>query len=162
METKTIVSNITQEDLVNLFSTALYGSDFFCANYDKSYYKNYVMDKDREDTFEDKIALMLLKGKAINIEDCYAEDCDDFYGTHPHRWIDLDGGSGFMSYEISLYDIRNGIQSAIDGTFKAEDEDEKNYARECAYGLITEDGSFDLSEAQALLQIIVFNEIIYG
>ena len=79
MKTKTIISDINFEDLVDLFSTALYGSHKFGAYYNKSDYEK-CPDKNDGDCYEDKLARILLNGGTVVVFDLYAEMDGDFYG----------------------------------------------------------------------------------
>ena len=66
------IIDITHEDLVNLFSTALYGSSYLSAEYDKDFYNSIPKDKKEGDCFEDHIADVLLNGGEIYIYDAYS------------------------------------------------------------------------------------------
>lgn len=150
MKTKTTISGITHEDLVNLSSTALYGSAIFDTSYNKEEYLD-LTDKCDEDCIEDKLARLLLAGKSIVVSDLYAEDERDKYGTLPAKW---DKVKGSMNYALTLEDIKKGIELALNSG--------NEYHRDCAMHLIDGGYDFDLPEAEAILQIIVFGEEIYG
>lgn len=159
MKTKTIVTEITHEDLVNLLSTAMYGSNIFGATYDRAEYHT-LPDIDNDDCGEDKLTRMLLNGKAITIYDFNAEDEDDTYGNLPTRW---DEDDEVMHYTVNLDNIKRGVEAVLDGTFAANDEHEYAWLRKCVANWTDEDsGEFDLTEAEALLQVIVFGSVIYG
>ena len=161
MKTKTIITDITKEDLVNLFSTALYGSQYLGADYDPNEYRK-IPNPDDCGCFEEKLAKMLLNGKPITIYDMYAEDEEDFYGDLWHQW---DGDNGTMDYLVNLKDIEKGLQKCLDGTFKVNNgyDEEIPYMRKCVANLIDrENGDLDLPQAENILQVIVFGQIIYG
>ena len=147
MKTKTIVTDITHDDLVDLFSTATYGSNYLSLAFinEDDYYGTKL--EDSNDCWEDKFAKVLLDGGCIEVLDYYAEDEDDFNGDKPHRW---DGQC--MAYTIGLPDIQEGLQKALDS--------DTAWDNSCARDLI--DGDLDLYEAENLMQIIVFGETIYG
>lgn len=148
MKTTTKVTNVTHEDLVNLFSTALYCGDIFEATYNKTEYKN--CEPKNDDCLEDKLARVLLHGYSITVVDRNAEDKDEHYGTLPYEW---NKKFGEMEYTVTLKDIERGIEKALDC---------KNvWITECAYRLINEPHNFDLLKAEKLLQWIVFGESIY-
>ena len=150
MKTKTTISDINLEDLVDLFSTALYGSQNFGADYKKEDY-NQCPDKSENDCFEDKLAKILLNHGVVYIYDRYAEMEDDFYGDLHHHW---DEEFQVMEYTVSLKDIEVGIQMALDNG---------GWSAECARDLINhEEGNLDLPEAEEILQWILFGESIYG
>lgn len=150
MKTKTIISDINFEDLVDLFSTALYGSQNFGADYNKSDYEK-CPDKKEGDCYEDKLARVLLNGGTVVVYDRYAEMDEDFYGDLPHKW---DEEYEVMDYTVSLKDIEVGIQKALDNG---------GWSAECARDLVNhEEGNLDLPEAEEVMQWILFGESIYG
>ena len=152
MKTKTIITEITHDDLVNLFSTACYGSQWLSCNYDSPTY-HALPNASIDDCLEDKLAKMLLAGKTIELCDYYAEDAEDVYvdGDIPHTW---DKEEMCMVYTISLEDVKNGLQKAFDS--------DNEWERKCAKNLITDDGyNLDQPEAEYLCQMIMFEEQIY-
>lgn len=76
MKTQTIILEQNIEDLVNLLSTALYGSSYLSADYDE------LEGKDIGDCYEEVMARILLDGGRISITDVYAED-GEVYGNLP-------------------------------------------------------------------------------
>lgn len=150
MKTKTTITEITHDDIVNLLSTGLYGSQFLGVDYSKGDYRK-IPNPDEYDCIEDKCAKLLLNGKSIVIYDMYAEDEEDFHGKLYHSW---DSDNETMDYTITLSDIKKGIEKAIDNG---------GWDAECAFDLINDDSrDLDLTEAENLLQIITFGEAIYG
>lgn len=148
MKTKTIITEINQSDLVDLFSTATYGSSFFSVTKKKSDYYGTKLE-DGKDCKEDTWAKVLLSGKPVFVLDFYSEE--EAYGNLPHEW---DKKRGAMKYTVTLEDIKNGLQKAIDNG---------GWSAKCVFDLMNEDDTdFDLTEAEALLQIITFGEVIYG
>lgn len=148
MKTKTIITEITKDDLVNLFSTATYGSSFFdVVKKKKDYYGTELEDED--DDRETTWAKILLAGKPVYVLDYYSEE--EAYGNLSHEW---DEKRGAMKYTVTLEDIKNGLQKALDNG---------DWDAKCARDLINEDSyDLDLTEAENLLQIITFGEGIYG
>ena len=142
------ISEITHDDLVNLFSTATYGSNYFAvAKKKKDYYGTEL--EDANDCREDTWAKILLSGKPVYVRDYYSEE--EFYGNLPHEW---DEKRGAMKYTVTLEDIKKGLQKAIDNG---------GWDAKCAFDLINDDScDLDLTEAENLLQIITFGEAIYG
>lgn len=157
MKTKTTITEITHDDLVNLFSTALYGSSYLGADYEES------IEHDEEDCLEDIIANILLHGGSIKVIDYYADGC--VHGSLPHEYVDNDD-EGEVVYVLTLDDIKRGLQHALDGTFKLNrgyEIHERRMARKAFESFVDEESyDFDLSYADTLLQIILFDEIIYG
>lgn len=151
MKTKTTIIEINHEDLVDFFSTALYGSYMFGARYDSIEY-HQLSTANNNDCYEDKLAKLLLAGKTIEIIDRYAVDSEEYYGNLPHAWDEENYG---MVYTVSLEDIKNGLQACVDSN--------DSYISECAANLIhADEGNLDLPQAENLLQMCVYGEMIYG
>lgn len=156
MKTQTTIKEITHEDLVNLFSTALYGSTYLEADYTNPSLK------ESGDCFEDILAKNLLAGDSIVITDWYAEG--ESYGNLPHI---VDDEDECVHYTLILDDIKRGLEKAASGTFNAGSDRWAESARRSAKvsfdSFIDEDAvDFDLVRADILMQIILFDEIIYG
>lgn len=154
MKTQTIISEITHEDLVNLFSTALYGSSYLSASYKEP------VNEDEDDCYEDVLAKILLNGGRILITDYYAEGCH--FGLLPHAMDESEN----VTYSVCLKDIIFGLEQTAHGTFNSQSEDfvedERRFAKKAFDSFATEACDFDLTYADCLMQIILFNEIIYG
>jgi hypothetical protein len=142
------ISEITRDDLVNLFNTSTYGSNYFdVIKKKKDYYGTEL--EDANDCREDTWAKILLSGKPVYVLDYYSEE--ESYGNLPHEW---DEKRGAMKYTVTLEDIKKGLQKAIDNG---------GWDAKCAFDLINDDScDLDLTEAENLLQIITFGEAIYG
>lgn len=155
MKTKTIIEELNHEDLVDFLSTALYRSSIFSCNYSKETYEKYCEVSDN-DCIEDKMAKLLLRGDEIFIGDMNAIDDDDANGsTLPHEW---DDEREIMWYDVTLDDIKRGVQKCLDGT----GDDKEEYLRRCAMDFVNGEGDMDLPEAVAIMQVILWGELIYG
>ena len=150
MKIKIQITDITHDDLVNLFSTALYGSSWLGCAYDRQAYISSDL-YDQNDCLEDRLAKIMLNGGRIEIIDHYAEDEDDIQG-HVLKEIHWDDENDCMRYTISLDDIKKGLQLAC----------KHDYAKTYVMNLYDQDGSFDQIEAEALMQFIIFGEEVYG
>lgn len=148
MKVEVTIKEITKDDLVNLFSIGLTGSSFLGCDYDRKAYQS-LPDASEDDCIEDKLAKLLLAGHSIELWDMEAEQ-EDHYGTLPSRYHKA---YGCMAYKVTLEDIKKGLQAA------ASNEDTAVYFNDLVY-----DDAFnlDLTEGEALLQVIMFNEVIYG
>ena len=158
METSTTISNITHEEIVNLLSTALYGSTYMSADYNREKYKRLFKEGD---CYEDKMARILLEGGEITVTDGYAEDEDEVWSKRGKWNKDLEEAQ----YTITLKDIEEGLKMALDGKFKlheGQEEAEKKWARKVVCEIMDEDGDYDYYDADMVMQIILFGEIIYG
>jgi hypothetical protein len=137
MKTKITVTEFTHEELVNLLSTALYGSTWFEASYDKNIYRSLL--KIEGDCFEDALADMLLNGHKITITDYEAEG-----ESYSKKCVGFAGDAA--KYEVTLKDF---LKTASTKTgFKLVEE------------VLSGDG--DYWTADAFLQRVVFGEEIYG
>ena len=151
MKIETKISEITHADLVNFFSTAFYGSSIFAVDYNYDDYDGKPFAA-QNDCFEDKLAKILLNGGRITVSDMYAEEAGDYYGKIEHIW---DEDCERMDYTITLKDIENGLAKAASSTEPYCRKSFSNFAEnDCV--------DFDLNDADTLMQIIVFGEVIYG
>ena len=148
MKTKVQILELSHEDIVELLSTATYGSYIFTFDYDKTKYAN-VCEFKANDCAEDVAAKILLAGGEIGIIDRYAEDADDHYGDLTAHYDD-----GEMIYSLNLKDLIHGLNAAAK---------KSAWVRKCFNSFVNyEDGDFDLLRAETLLQVIAFGEEIYG
>lgn len=155
MKTRTEIYDISHKDLVNLFSTALYGSNYLGCNY-RVDLKDDDKDEDLgfkdDDCFEDKIAKCLLHGKRVAMVDHYCEGSDEFYGELEHHY---DEESGHMLYYLDLRTIKKGLEKMLNaGGWKAK----------YVMMMINDDDycEFDQIAADSIMQNIIFGEEIYG
>lgn len=142
MKTKTTVQEVTYDELVNLFSTAMLGNYRWSIDYDD--------ERWNEDTLEGSVAAALLGGDTIFV---YDNDADgDAYGVLPHFQQD----DGSVRYNVMLCDIMKGVENIMD----SEESHLKKIV--CEWTTPDESGDMDIMDADALLQFIVFGELIYG
>lgn len=148
MKAEVIITDISHENLVDLLSVSMYGSDRFFARVKKKEYDKVRTDGD---CHEDKLARVLLNGGKISIYDCYAEDETDFYGDPalPHEYSEDDEA---MRYDVTLHDVEDGLARAF------ESEECCDFVKHLMY----DPCQMDLIEADALLQFILFGDLIYG
>lgn len=156
MKTKTTITELTHDDLVELFSTALSGSSYLGADYEES------IEYNEDACFEDILANILLHGGCIKVNDYYSEG--DVYGELPHE---LDEDNECTTYFVTYDDIKRGLERAADGTSNAGNDkwtkQTKRSAKVSFDSFMDEDRcDFDLVRADILMQIILFDEIIYG
>ena len=81
--------------------------------------------------------------------DYYAEG--EVYGGHEAYKIDEDEN---VTYFINFEDVKIGLEKAANGDCA--------FSREAFHKFATESLEFDLTYADALMQEIVFGEVIYG
>lgn len=151
MRTKVVVTDITHDDLVNLFSTALYGSSWLGCEYKIDNNKKEVEFKET-DCYEDKIARCLLEGKKVELLDRYAEDETDSYNSAiEHYW---NNEEECMCYKISLSDIESGLSRILAS---------QGWGAKYVMSLInSDDDDFDQAAAESIIQRILWNQEIYG
>ena len=136
MKTNTTILEIEHDDLVNLFSTGLYGSNYLDADYDSN------PDLADCECYEDKLAKSVLAGRAIKFIDRCAEG--EVYGNLPHTILEDE-----VTYQVTLEDIKKGLEKAADMGF-------------WAYKAFADDtDQWDYIAGDALLQLIIFDDIIY-
>lgn len=138
MKTKITVTEINHEELVDLLSTALEGSNWFGASYDKTLYES--IQETHGYCLEDKLADMLLSGHHITITDYEADG--ESYSSKCTK-ITADGDA---VYKVGLDDFLK-VASTKKG-----------------FQLLSDvlDGTGDYYTADAFLQRVVFGEEIYG
>lgn len=123
----------TQEFLSDILSTASYGSFWFdCSVHKDTPDELYEEAKEKFNCREDIWAYCLLHGGYINV--CDVEECEE----------DSDEGE----YKISLEDIIKGFEIVM-----------LNYPS--MYAAIM-DETYDLYDADAVIQCAVFGELTYG
>ena len=139
MKTEIKVTNIEHDELVDLLSTALYGSTWFDASYDKKLYES--LPKKTGECLEDKLADMLLNGHKISII-----DLDAAGESYSKNFVRFEGRYQNAVYEVKLDDFLK-----VASTHKG-------------FGLLEEvlSGKGDFYTADAFLQRVVFGEEIYG
>ena len=155
MKTKMTITEISHEDLVNLLSTATYSSCWLVGRIAKGVRNK--LDIQPDDSREDVWAKALLAGYPIYMVDYYAEGC--VYGDKGS--VDKNDEAEPGIYRITLEDIKAGLQSAMDGDFAHNDEEEVAAAARYVLHLRDEAYDFDNTEADTLMQIIMFGSIIY-
>lgn len=154
METKTIITELTQEDLVNLLCTATYGSNWLEIYAD---FRKRAKVATKGDCREDIWAKILLAGDKVSCTDYYADGC--VYGDLAHKIDEEDN----VIYELTLQDIINGLQKCADGTSKDADKyADKGFLARCYNDFVNDGDNWDYVEADALMQVILFGELIYG
>lgn len=138
MKTKITVTAMEHDELVDLLSTALEGSNWFGASYDKTLYES--IQETHGYCLEDKLADMLLAGHQITIID-YEADGESYSGKCTKITAD-----GDAVYKVGLDDFLK-VASTKKG-----------------FQLLSDvlDGTGDYWTADAFLQRVVFGEEIYG
>lgn len=154
MKTEILILDINHEDLVELLSTALYGSHFLGCDYQVGDNMETVKFEEEDTCFEDRAARCLLQGKYIEFLDRYAEreDEDEPCGNLPHYW---DERENCMAYKVYLQNITDTLSEMF------ENGDE--WAKECVINFTRyEEGDFDQPQAECIIQYILWGEEIYG
>ena len=139
MKTEIKVTELEHEELVDLLSTALYGSTWFDASYDKDIYEK--LEQTHGECFEDKLADMLLNGHKITITDLEAEG-----ESYSEKFVKFEGKYQNAVYEVELNDFLN-VASTKKGFRLLED---------------VLSGEGDYYTADAFLQRVAFGEEVYG
>lgn len=157
MKTQLTITELTKEDLVDLFSTAFYGSNYLSADYDEA------IEYDEEDCHEEILAGILLHGGAIKVTDSYADGCH--YGNLRYQYNE----DNDAIYYVTLEDIKKGLERAANGTFNLRPDvsadfadSNKRFARRSFDAYDYNEREWDLTTADCLMQIILFDEVVYG
>lgn len=148
MKIKIKITEVSYDNLVDLFSTALYGNNRWCVDYDVDTYNKNIEGKE-DWCLEDKLAAMLIHGYPIQISDMYAEDKDEFYGKLIHRYDEV---NCCMDYDVYMSDIIKGLEEASKNSTSIK----------YVLDLCDDPAQLDVFDADTLLQYIVFGEQIYG
>lgn len=146
------LTGLTQDQLVNLLSTALTGNNALAIDYDP---ENEFSKKG--DCIEDSAALTLLNGGSIILTDLYAEDAEDTQGEYTDTtfWNDYWNA---ISYPITYKDILDRLNKIL-----AKDDENSKWCHKLLAALEDEDGcDFDFFDGWNLVQFIMFGEVIYG
>ena len=154
------VKSLTQEDIVNLLTTAITDcSQYLYLHNPKKYYETYCK-VDPEDGLEERCAKVLLAGGKIRITD-YDADGAGYPGNDVPFRI---GDEGQATYTLSLDNIIDGLENAANGSFiRCGIDGEAEVVREAFDDFAKSDESdLDYGEADMLMQIILFGEVIYG
>lgn len=154
MKTETTITELNREDLVNLLSTATYGSGWLSCTIAKG--TRAQLDIQPEDCREDVWAKALLAGFPIYLTDHQAEG-----ETYGDKGTVNDDEDETAVYRITLDDVKEGIAAAFDGDIEPADEVAVELGAKCAMHLRDESPEFDNYEAEVLAQIIMFGSIIY-
>ena len=150
MRTTTTIEGVNLEDLVTLFATSEGSSwlDIFAP-------VRTGLHIEETDCREDVWAKALLAGHPIECTDYYAEG--ETYGYLPSVVKDGDEAT----YTVTMQDVLDGLQKCADGTFKG-DKSEHDWLKDCFNDFRAGGFDLDLPEAEAIMQVIMFNELIYG
>lgn len=158
MKTDVMIKEITQEDLVNLFSTAFHGSKHF-----EAWYDHFTdIERDKDDSYEDIMAKILLNHGRICVTDRIAED-GEVYGSLTCEVKENEDYDDVLdtTYFLTLDDVVRGLERAASGTFKANYEDDVLCAQRSFHSFAYDDRYWDAVRADILMQIILFDEIVY-
>lgn len=146
------VTSVTKKDLVNLFSTATYNNPDMGIEVSRDSLDIKARVTTEEDCLEDVWAKVLLE--PLGHLDILVPD-EATYGEKGKNWIkaEFEIHEGWINdYPITRYKI--GLQNLLDGLNRPEAVE---YVNEL---FIKDEG--DLYTAYNLMQIILFNEVIYG
>lgn len=159
METTITIKSISEENLVDLFSTAFYGSTYLSADYEES------VEYNEDACYEEILAKVLLHGGKIYVTDHYAEG--SAYGELPHAPSEDDEDN--IVYQLTLEDILRGLERAANGTFNAREDiggdfadNNIAFARRSFSDFAYDGDGCDAITADCLMQVILFNEVVYG
>lgn len=143
---------LTREVLSDLIETATYGSGWLDFQFDDT----QVAPIENEAAC-DTAARILLAGGKVEFIDNWAEEPDEIYSET--GYFESDAGI----YPVTLKDIVKGLEKAESGEWNAHDDEERNFVKEDVSDVLkdTEDSCLDMDGADWIMQVILFNEIVY-
>lgn len=174
---------LEHDDLVDLFSTALYGQDIFECDYGDDELSEKIMNEYRakyasenngeKPCYEDVLAELILKGGCIYVSDfeqavsnkddlsCPSKspDCLESYAVIERDawWPAHDGDKLYVPvYRLDNERITKMIEKALSGDNKEAEE----HARQLFE--IASDANPDLYDGLGVLEYILYGEVIYG
>lgn len=147
------VVEISNQELADFLETTCYGSDFG-TDWDENDYAKIPMEQKTEDFGYNQCADILKYGGSIEVTDW--DGNGEHYGSLPHRKTE-----SYVAYTITLEDVRSGIERALNGTYKVSGSVECMNVKASANRVI-EGEDYDQYDAQLVMQVILFDEIIYG
>ena len=140
------IQEMSHDELVDLFSTALYSNPAFECDYSREERDKVAKEND---CYEDVIAKILLNGGSVDVIDRYSEEGNEPYGDNAFVYWDEDEEN--YIYPITLVDVVIGLELAW-----------KSGEYERVTRFANEDFAFDMIDADVLLQYICYGDIIYG
>ena len=143
---------LNRDDLAYLFDKLLFAPPIFSADIDKAFYDSIPNENRKGNNLADKIADCLIYGGSVVIYDNRSNG-------------DISPGMGFVTlgtkYTINISDVVNGLSKAANGTYRINNDIE--WVSDCFSDFKQgEEADFNQEEADCLMQIILFNELIYG
>jgi hypothetical protein len=102
-----------------------------------------------------KIVEKLFSGEDVYLFDTNANG--EIYGNKKHEIV---GNTSNVMYTINISDFVRGLENAACSTYKVHND--SKYVWQCFVSLLDEDTEFLHDEAETLMQIIVFDELVYG
>ena len=151
------VTDVTVENIADFLDTATLGTTDLCYEYDTDEHYKALVERGLlgKDLCSCEIAAIILDScgtiKLIDIE-----SDGEHYWKLPYKVND----ERETEYFITIQDFREGIERALNGTYFLTSLDEKTEVMEAARNII--EGEYDHYDAWLVLQVIMFNEIIYG
>lgn len=151
---KVTITNITQDDLVDFLSTALYGnpsvgtitnpedtkSVFLAEQFDQLYPNG---------CYEEKLAYILLNHGTVYITDLEAYDDDEFFVPEGKLIRKL------HAYPINLARITAVLETIYQGL-------RGNHLKKSFESIFINPGEGDMYDAYNILQSIAYNDVVYG
>lgn len=155
MKVEIKVTELTHEELVDLFATGLEGNAYLYSDYDGSFWQSIPDNKKEGDCYEDHLADVILNGGSILLGDAEADGELYTEAGVPCKietlgWWESgdpeDDDYQMGTYEVSLEHILKGCSTPR------------------GFDLLQEllNGGGDIWTAYNLLQIIMFGKEIYG
>lgn len=142
MKTTTKIKDITMEDIVTL-TEFLWNSGYMWCEYDKK-----ALSINHQ-CFEENIAQALLDGNTVYFLDKYAYK----YDKHNKTAI-WDEDKQVMKYPITMEDLKKGLERCMN--------EGSEFVKKSMHYLLEDPCQLDLWNCDAILQTIIFGDLIYG
>ena len=148
---ESIIRRFTDEEFIELFSTATYGNPAFDID------SHTVEDWNNAtgECFEDKVLDILKRGGTVDFLDQYAEDADNKNGLYADTAV-WDKRGHFMRYPVTEKDIYERLNVAL------ESAEDKRYLQKIVSQLAEGSDEFDMFSGWNICQFIMFGDYIYG
>lgn len=150
------VTQVSVDEIADFLETATLGRIDICCDYDED---EHFKELEKRGLIRsgmylcERTAVMLDSGGTIKLVDVASNG--EHYWKLPYKVIDNE-----TEYFVTIKDFKEGIERALNGTYFLTSLDEKNSVMDAARNVIN--GEYDSYDAFLVLQIIMFNEIIYG
>jgi hypothetical protein len=151
------IEEISSQELADFLETGLCGSTQFAIEYEDNDYLELIAKGIccKKEYTTDICAKILTDNGTVRLIDI---DCDGDSYSNLNKYINEDEE---VEYSITIENVKRGIERALNGTYKVSSSEEKGNVMIAAKSIVEGD-NYDYYDAYLVLQVILFDEIIYG